>query len=246
MHHITIRGVRIDDVTYADVTDCITGYIADGHPHHIVTVNPEFIMEAQHNEPFRHVLEQADLATPDGFGLMLVSRWRRTPLRMRVTGVDLVTHLTTAAAQRGWSIFFLGAVPGVAEQAAAVLSESTPELNIVGCYAGSPHPNEEQHIHTLIEQAQPDILFVAYGTPAQELWIARNRTALRVSVMIGVGGAFDFIAGVAPRAPVWVQKIGMEWLYRLLKQPWRWRRMMLAVPLFLWSALCERTTSAQE
>ena len=243
MHHITIRGVRIDDVTYDDVIDCIAGYIADGHTHHIVTVNPEFVMEAQHNEPFGKALAQADLATPDGFGLMLVSRWRKTPLRTRVTGVDLVTRLTAEAAQRHWSIFLLGAEPGVAEQTATTLSQANPGLNIVGCYAGSPHPNEEQHIHTLIEQTQPDILLVAFGTPAQELWIARNRSSLQASVMIGVGGAFDFIAGVTPRAPLWVQKIGLEWLYRLIKQPWRWRRIMRAVPLFLWSALREHRTS---
>ncbi|MEM8532912.1 MAG: WecB/TagA/CpsF family glycosyltransferase [Chloroflexota bacterium] len=243
MHHITIRGVRIDDVTYDDVIDRIAGYIAEGRPHHIVTVNPEFVMEAQQNAPFRKALAQADLATPDGFGLMLVSRWRQTPLRTRVTGVDLVTRLTAEAAQRGWSIFLLGAAPGVAEQAAATLTQSTPGLKIVGCYAGSPHPNEEQHIHTIIEQAQPDVLLVAFGTPAQELWIARNRSSLHASVLIGVGGAFDFIAGVAPRAPLWVQKIGMEWLYRLVTQPWRWRRIMRAVPLFLWSALRERHTS---
>lgn len=245
MDHITIRGVRIDNVTYDDVIDCIAGYIADGRPHHIVTVNPEFVMEAQHNEPFRQVLAQADLATPDGFGLMLVSRWRRTPLQTRVTGVDLVTRLTAEAAQQGWSIFLLGAAPGVAEKAATILTQSNLGLNVVGCYAGSPHSNEEPHIRMLIEQAQPNILLVAYGTPAQELWIARNRTVLPTSVMIGVGGAFDFIAGVAPRAPRWVQKIGMEWLYRLVKQPWRWQRIMTAVPLFLWSALREPHTPQQ-
>ena len=234
---ITILGVGIENITEDDAIRRIGAFIADGGPHYIVTVNPEFVMEARHNTAFRRVLAGADMSTPDGVGLLLVARWRGTPLRSRVTGIDLTKRIAEAAAANGWSLFLLGAAPRVAESAAAVLQRTYPRLKIVGCYAGSPRATDEPHIRTLIAQASPDILLVAYGTPAQEMWIARNYLLLRVPVVVGVGGAFDFLAGKVPRAPRWMQRYGLEWLYRLIKQPWRWRRILMAVPLFLWTAL---------
>jgi N-acetylglucosaminyldiphosphoundecaprenol N-acetyl-beta-D-mannosaminyltransferase len=207
-----------------------------------VTVNPEFVMAARHNGAFRRVLAAADIATPDGFGLLLVARLRGTRFRARVTGVALVERIAAAAAERGWSLFFLGAAPGVAELTAAALQRAHPHLKIAGCYAGSPHPAEETAIRARIAAAQPDILLVAYGHPAQELWIARNQPLLQVPVAIGVGGVFDYLAGVVPRAPVWMRHAGLEWLYRLARQPERWRRILVAVPLFLWAALREPRT----
>jgi N-acetylglucosaminyldiphosphoundecaprenol N-acetyl-beta-D-mannosaminyltransferase len=237
---IRILGVAIDDVTEAEALERIAGFIASGAPHHVVTINPEFVMEARHNPAFRQVLAGASLATPDGFGLLLVARQRGTPFRGRVTGVALAEQIAALAARRGWSLFLLGAEPGVAERAAAALQQAHPALRIAGCYAGSPRPSDEPAIHDRIAQARPDVLLVAYGHPAQELWIARNQPLLRVPVAIGVGGVFDYLAGVVPRAPAWMRQLGLEWLYRLIKQPWRWRRILVAVPLFLWAALWER------
>jgi len=114
----------------------------------------------------------------------------------------------------------------VAERAAQRLTQKYPNLQIVGTYAGSPRPEEEDEIVGLVRAAHPDALFVAYGAPAQDLWIARNLHRLGVPVCMGVGGTFDFIAGVVPRAPDWVQRLGLEWSYRLLRQPWRWRRQL--------------------
>ncbi len=237
---ITVLGVTIDDVIEDEVIERVAAFIAEGGPHQIATVNPEFVMEAQRNPTFRAVLAAADIATPDGFGLLLVAKWRKTPLRGRVTGVDLVERLSAESARRGWRIFFLGAAPGVAEQAVAVLQGRYPGLAVAGCYAGSPRPEDEPEVQRVVAAAQPDILFVAYGHPAQDLWIARNQPVLRVPLAIGVGGAFDYIAGVVPRAPRWMRRLGLEWLYRLIRQPWRWRRIATAVPLFLWEALRER------
>lgn len=242
-HRITILGVAIDNITEGEAIDRIAGFIEQGGPHHVVTVNPEFVMEARRNAAFRRVLSAADLATPDGFGLVLVARMRGTPFRGRVTGIDLVQRLAAVAAQRGWSIYLLGAAPGVAERAAAVLQQRHPGLRIAGCYAGTPHPVDEPSIRELVAGAHPDVLLVAYGHPAQDLWIARNQPLLRVPVAIGVGGAFDYLAGVVPRAPAWMRRLGLEWLYRLVRQPHRWRRILIAVPLFLWAALREPRTS---
>ncbi|MGB9752113.1 MAG: acetylglucosaminyldiphospho-UDP acetyl-beta-D-mannosaminyltransferase [Roseiflexus castenholzii] len=236
---VIILGVAIDDVLMDDALAAVAGFIAEGGPHQIVTVNPEFIMEARRNRAFRRVLAAADLATPDGVGLILAARWCGTPLRGRVTGIALTERIAAAAALHGWSLFLLGAAPGVAERAAAALQRANPGLRIAGCYAGSPHPADEATIRERILAATPDVLLVAYGHPAQDLWIARNQPIMRVPVAIGVGGTFDELAGVVPRAPALVQRLGLKWLYRLLVQPWRWRRIMTAVPIFLWTVLRE-------
>jgi N-acetylglucosaminyldiphosphoundecaprenol N-acetyl-beta-D-mannosaminyltransferase len=236
---VVILGVAIDDVLMDEAIAAVARFIAEGGPHQIVTVNPEFVMEARRNRAFRRVLAAADLATPDGFGIILAARWRGTPLRGRVTGIDLTERIAAEAARRGWSLFLLGAAPGVAERAAAALQRANPGLRIAGCYAGSPRPSDEPPIRERILAARPDVLLVAYGHPAQDLWIARNQPLLRVPVAIGVGGTFDELAGVVPRAPALVQRLGLKWLYRLIVQPWRWRRIMTAAPLFLWTVLRE-------
>jgi N-acetylglucosaminyldiphosphoundecaprenol N-acetyl-beta-D-mannosaminyltransferase len=237
---VHILGVAVDDVTEGEAIRRIAGFIAAGGPHHVVTINPEFVMEARRNSAFRRVLAAADLATPDGFGLLLAARWRGELLQGRVTGVELVARIAEEGARRGWSVFLLGAAPGVAERAAAALQARAPGLRIAGCYAGSPRPADEASIRARIAAARPDVLLVAYGHPAQDLWIARNQPLLRVPVAIGVGGAFDYLAGVVPRAPAWLRRLGLEWLYRLLRQPGRWRRILTAVPLFLWAVLTDQ------
>jgi len=242
---VHILGVRVDNVTTADTLRQIEAYIADAHPHQIVTVNPEFVMEAQRNALFRVVLDDANLALPDGAGLLWAARVLGHPLRERVTGSDTLPQIAALSARKGYRLYFLGAAPGVgdapgvAERAAAILAERNPGLQIVGCYAGSPGPAEEEAIVARVRAAQPDVLFVAYGAPRQDLWIHHNLDRLGVPVCMGVGGAFDFVAGVARRAPLWMQQSGLEWLHRLICQPWRWRRM-LVLPKFAWQVLRQR------
>lgn len=231
---VTILGIGVDNVTMADALEKLAGFAASGAFHHAVTVNPEFVMVAQRDAAFAGVLNDADLAVPDGVGLLWAARWQRTPLRERVAGVDLVERLSGVAAQRGLRVFFLGAQPSVAEATAAILARRYPGLIVAGTFAGSPRAGDEDAITSLIAAAQPQILFVAYGAPQQDLWIARNRARLGACVAMGVGGAFDFIAGRARRAPRWVQRLGLEWLHRLLHEPRRWRRM-LALPRFAWA-----------
>ncbi len=233
---VFILGIGVHDVTMDEALQHIMAFATSGTFHHVVTVNPEFIMAARQNAEFAAVLNAADLAVPDGVGLLWAARWQGRPLRQRVAGVDLVERVAEASARRGLRLYLLGAAEGVAADAARRLTQRYPGLLIAGTYAGSPRPDEEEAILSRIIEARPHILFVAYGSPQQDLWIARNRERLGVGVAMGVGGAFDFIAGRARRAPLWVQRLGLEWLHRLLHEPWRWRRM-LALPRFVWAVL---------
>jgi N-acetylglucosaminyldiphosphoundecaprenol N-acetyl-beta-D-mannosaminyltransferase len=235
--HVRILGIPIANVTEDESLARIAAFLQQGGAHQVVTVNPEFVMEAQHNAAFRRVLLHADLATPDGFGLLLAARWLGTPLRGRATGVALVQRIAALAAERGYRLFLLGAAPGVAEQAAEVLRRRYPGLQIAGCFAGSPQPRHEPFLRQLIAAAHPDVLLVAYGHPAQDLWIARNQPHLHIPLAMGVGGVFDYLTGRVPLAPRWIRQMGLEWLYRLLCQPRRWRRILVAVPLYSWTVL---------
>ena len=232
----TLMGAPIHDVTMAETLALIAQWIDTGGVHQIATVNPEFLMKARHDPEFRATLQRAALCIPDGIGVLWATRLRGKKLRERVAGSDLVPLLSAEAAPHGWRIFYLGAAPGVAEKAAGILAARYPGLNVAGCYAGSPAPEEDDDIVARVCAAQTDILLVAYGAPKQDLWLDRNLARTGAAVGIGVGGSFDFIAGVSQRAPRWIQRLGLEWLYRLAREPWRWRRQ-LALPHFAWLVL---------
>ncbi len=234
-----ILGVRVDDVTGDETLTLVERFITERAPHQICTVNPEFIMAAQRDQVFRNVINGAALCLPDGVGVVWAARRLGHPLRERVGGTDTAERIAARAAQTGWRMYFLGAAPGVAEEAAGVLQARYPGLAVVGTFAGSPARAEEDAIIERIQAARPDVLLVAFGAPLQDVWIARNQPRLRTPVAMGVGGAFDFIAGVTRRAPGWVQRIGLEWLHRLMREPWRWRRQ-LALPRFVWRVLRAR------
>ena len=242
---LCILGVPVDAITYEQWLDRIGEWVRDRSatgPRHVCTVNPEFIMIAQDDPNFKHILNRAALCIPDGVGLLWAARRRGRPLPQRVTGSDGVPKIAARAAEEGWRLFFLGAAPGVADRAAEVLVSRHPRLKIVGTYSGSPASYEEDEIVEQINASGADILFVAFGAPAQDVWIARNLPRLRPRMAMGVGGTFDFIAGVIPRAPLWLQQLGLEWLYRLYVQPSRWRRM-LRLPRFVLAVLLERPAS---
>ena len=234
---------------FAQTLDLMAKWIADADPSHsgarqICTVNPEFIMAARRDPAFAAALRRADLRVPDGVGVLWAARLLGRPLRERVTGSDGVFRISARAAQEGWRVYFLGAAPGVAEEAARRLAARYPGLQVAGTYAGSPRAEEWRDIHARLAAARPDVLFVAYGHPRQDLWIDAHRADLPCAVALGVGGAFDFVAGVAVRAPAWVQRLGLEWLHRLLREPWRWRRMA-RLPLFALLVLRQRFTAGR-
>lgn len=258
---IQILGVRVDCVDFQQTLDLISGWIAQSraqveegenavsqpstlNPHfspftrQVCTVNPEFIMTARRQPAFAQALAAADLCTPDGVGVLWAARLAGVHLAERVTGSDGIHLICERAAAQGWRVFFLGAAPGIAERAAVELARLYPGLPVAGTFAGSPADTDWPQIRRRLTAAHPDLLFVAYGHPRQDIWIHQHREELPVAVALGVGGAFDFAAGTAPRAPLWLRRLGLEWLYRLVRQPWRWRRMA-ALPLFALLVLVE-------
>jgi N-acetylglucosaminyldiphosphoundecaprenol N-acetyl-beta-D-mannosaminyltransferase len=237
---LNILGVPVHAVTTADALRQVRCLMAEPRLHQIATVNPEFVMAAQQDAAFRYTLRQADLCLPDGVGLILASRWMGRPLPERVAGSKFVYHLAELAAEESWPLFLLGAAPGVADEAADVFQRLYPGLIVAGTFAGSPDPAENDAIVQRINDSGAQLLYVAYGAPRQDRWIERNlHTLTTVRVAMGVGGALDFASGRAVRAPQWVQNLGLEWLDRLIRQPWRWRRM-LALPRFAIRVIMER------
>jgi N-acetylglucosaminyldiphosphoundecaprenol N-acetyl-beta-D-mannosaminyltransferase len=238
-----ILGVRVDRVSQVQALDIIDQYIASRKDNgnqlpcrQIVTVNTEFVIAAQKNAEFRQVINSAALTVADGIGVVWATRYVRCPAPERITGTDTLVALAKRCVGKGYRLYLLGAAPGVAEQAGEKLQALAPGLQIAGTYAGSPAPGEEDAIIERIQAAAADILCVAYGAPAQDLWIHRNLSRLPAAVAIGVGGAYDFLSGRQRRAPQVMQRMGLEWLYRLYREPWRWRRM-LALPRFFVTVL---------
>ena len=195
-------------------------------------------MAAQRDAGLREVIRAADLVLPDGIGIVWALRLRGAAVPERVTGVDLLNAFAALAAGRGYRVFLLGGAPGVAEAAGKTLAARHTGLVIAGTYDGSPADAAAPSILRRINASGADAVFVAFGVPEQERWIASHRHHLGALVAIGVGGAFDFLAGQVPRAPRWMRRLGLEWLYRLARQPWRWRRMR-ALPRFALATLRE-------
>ena len=239
MDSVEILGVRVDDATYGDLLGEVDAFVASGEPHQVITVNAEMLVAARHDRELARALADSDLNVADSVGVMLAARLLGKPMQERVTGSDGIHHLAAHCALNGYGLYLLGAAPGVAELVAERLSAANPGLTIAGTYAGSPSAREEEDIIERISAADPDLLFVAYGVPAEEKWIARNRLRLGVPLMVGVGGAFDFVAGVTKRAPGWMRRCGLGWLHRLVREPWRWRRQ-LALPMFLMLVLKQK------
>lgn len=235
---VAILDVPVHPVDYAGTLALLIagldaeGPAAAGPTRQICTVNPEFIVEARRNGRFRQVLNEAWLNVPDGVGVLRALNLYGCSLTERVTGTDLIPRLAELCAARGWRMFLLGAAPGVGMTAADALAERFPGLEVCGTWSGSPADKDWPVIQRLLADTQPHILLVAFGHPRQDLWIHSHLGNLHSRVAIGVGGAFDFMAGTVPRAPGWMRDRGLEWLYRLLRQPARWRRM-LSLPVFV-------------
>ena len=234
-----LLGVRVDRITQRQAIERIDELVvqhkerpATSPCQQIVTVNTEFVMMAQYDTVFRNIINHAALVVADGIGIVWGTRYIGQPTPERVTGTDTLVEVAKLCANKGYRLYLLGAAPGVAEEAATRLQGLAHGLQIAGTYAGSPFPTEEDAIIKRVRISKADILCVAYGAPAQEIWIARNLARLPVAVAMGVGGAYDFLSGRQLRAPQAMQRLGLEWLYRLYREPWRWRRM-LAIPRFM-------------
>jgi N-acetylglucosaminyldiphosphoundecaprenol N-acetyl-beta-D-mannosaminyltransferase len=236
-----ILGVRVDDVTEDEAVARCVAFVREGR-RSVVTPNPEIVMAAREDRALRHALARADLAIPDGGGLLLAARLWGQPFRAQVRGSDLTTRLLAEAAAHGWRVFLLGGAPGVADEAAAQILARWPALRIVGTDAGQADEAHDPATRGAIAAAgRVDLLLVAFGAPRQETWLARNLPRLDVGVALGVGGTLDFLAGRVLRAPRPIRRVGLEWLFRLIVQPWRWRRQLHAARFFPLVALRART-----
>ena len=234
MHHrVQVLGVSVDNVTMEQAVRACEEAIKDKtKPHMVATANAEMIMSAQQDGELFNILASADLVVPDGAGVVWAARYQRTPLPERVAGYDLVQNLLKVAGEKGYSIFMLGGAPGIAEQAKNKALTLYPGLVVSGVQDGYFSPSQETEVIQAIKSVNPDILLVALGVPRQEKWIAKNMAEMKIALSIGVGGTFDVMAGTVTRAPVWMQRSNLEWLYRLLCQPQRAIRM-LALPRFV-------------
>lgn len=233
MKETTVLGVGFNQLTMDEALDEISTYMVQDKPHLVVTANPEMVMLAKEDQLLGEILERADLVVADGIGVVWASRILGDPVPERIPGIELAEGLLHRAAKKGWRVFLLGGAEGVADQAALALLEELPQLQIVGTHHGYFQTGlEEQALITQLKEARPQLLLVALGVPRQEKWLAAHLGSLKVPVAIGVGGSFNVWAGVDQRAPVWMRKIHLEWFYRLVKQPWRIKRMAV-LPKFV-------------
>lgn len=225
-HRADILGCLVDEVDYEQAMHAISAFVASRQGAHVITANAEIIYQASVMPEFQQIINRAELVTPDGIGTVWAGRYLGYGFPERVTGIDLISRICSEAVPKGWSLFFLGAAPGVAERAAQALCCSHPGLIVSGVRDGYFKPDEEAAVVAEILSARPDILLVAMGAPRQEMWIARFREELGVPVYIGVGGSFDVISGDKSRAPHWMIRLHVEWLFRLIQEPSRWKRQL--------------------
>lgn len=233
-----LLNVRVDRVDFSAVMSQIRQAIQLRQPRQLVTVNVDFIKLAKADANFRRLINTADISVADGMPLLWAARLIGAPLPERITGTDLVLGCAQLAAEEGHRLFLLGAAPGVAEQAGAELQRRFPGLTICGAYAppfGAWAEDEDRRIVERVRAARPDVLFVAFGAPRQDVWIREHMVELNVPVAAGVGGTLNFLAGKIRRAPQWMQDFGLEWLYRVAQEPGRlWKRYLLEdLPIFL-------------
>lgn len=229
---ISVLDIMIDCVTMQEAVDTIQRFIDSGKPHLIATANAEMVMFSQQDRELADILNHADLVVPDGAGVVWAARYQGAPMPERVAGYDLAQRLLALSAQRGHRVFMFGGAPGVAEKAKAAAEKNYPGLQIAGTRSGFFSPEDEAAIINEIREAEPAILLAALGVPKQEKWLQAHLSALNVPICMGVGGTFDVMAGNVRRAPVWMQRANLEWLFRLLNQPSRAIRM-LALPRFV-------------
>jgi len=229
---VNVLDIPVDNVTIKEAVERFKVLLNEHRLHTVYTPNAEIMMAAQRDAELKKILATADMLLPDGAGVVLASKIIRTPLKERVAGFDFTLECFKLSSQMNISYFFLGGKPKVAEEAANRVKIDNPDINIVGIRDGYFSSDEESDIIEAINSSNADVLLVALGAPRQEKWIYKNKDKLNVKICIGVGGTFDVLSGKAQRAPLFFQKNGLEWLYRLYKEPWRFKRM-LDLPRFI-------------
>lgn len=234
-----LLGTTVHAVSLGEALEWISRSVSSRSGGYVVTLNGAMLVQTARHHPLREIVNDAGLVTADGIGVILAARILGVDVVERVAGIDLTMAVCDRAASSGYRIYLLGGAPGVAQSAAQALRSRLSGLQIVGHHHGFFQPEDEPGIITAIKEAHPDVLLVAFGAPRQEQWMRRWHRELGVPVSIGVGGSFDVLAGRVPRAPRWMQRVGLEWLHRALREPRRWSVIRTIPPLFF-LALRER------
>ena len=240
MDSIKIFGVKIYNTTLDDITKILEEYLKGDNLRTIYTPNTEIVMEAKDDKKLRDLINEGDLVIPDGIGLIYASRIKKKPLKERVTGFDTSIKLLEIANKNVYSLYLLGGKEGVAKAAAENIIKDYPNIKIAGfhngyfkgSHMGLENQEEEKGIIDGINRLNPDIIFVGLGFPKQELWIHANKNKIKTRIIIGNGGVMDILSGNSKRAPEVYQRLGLEWFYRLLKEPSRIKRQ-LVLPKFM-------------
>jgi N-acetylglucosaminyldiphosphoundecaprenol N-acetyl-beta-D-mannosaminyltransferase len=234
---VRIGEIQMDPITLAQALEAIEGLVRGGRGGTVFTPNVDHFVLAEEDERFRNAYRDTDLSLVDGTPVLWAARVLGSPLPEKVSGSDLLLPVAELAARHGWRVFLLGAGPGVAERVKTILEADFPGVKIVG--TSSPNVDlskpvtEQKDVIDAVKATRPDVLFLALGSPKQEIWAHRIREAMKPTVVLGVGASFDFVAGTAKRAPRWISKAGLEWLYRLGHEPRRlWKRYLVRDPKF--------------
>lgn len=238
---IDVMGVRFDNVTMTEALEKARVMLQSEGADYVVTPNSEIVYEAMASKELEDLLNGASLVLPDGAGVVLGAKILGTPLKEKVAGVEFADGVLGLLAETGGSVYLLGSKPGVAELAAEKMLQKHPGLTIAGMADG--YFKDEAAVVAKVNEAKPDVLFVCLGAPKQERFMMNHRQELQVKLMAGLGGSLDSFAGTVKRAPRWMIKLSLEWFYRLLKEPWRFKRM-LRLPKFLWAVVLRRVKGA--
>ncbi|WNS42645.1 WecB/TagA/CpsF family glycosyltransferase [Paenibacillus sp. MMS20-IR301] len=242
---VPIFGIRVSKVDMAATVSYLTDAIRDRAAHQVITANPIMVMAALENPAYMEIMKSAELVVPDGTGVVWAAEYCKQPVAERVAGFDLLHELLRTGESYNWRVYLLGSTPEVIRETASRLQTGYPGIIIAGYRDGYFGPESDEEVLTDILEAKPDLLFVARGADSQEPWIAKHKARLQIPVMMGVGGSFDVISGKSRRAPKAFQKLRAEWLYRLLKEPTRYKRM-LALPRFAVKVVREKDKVTKE
>ncbi|MBR6013091.1 MAG: WecB/TagA/CpsF family glycosyltransferase [Selenomonadaceae bacterium] len=238
---VEILGVKVDALTMAQAVEKIESLISEKKSSLVATANAEMLMRATEDEELKKILNSAELVTADGAGTVWAAHHLGKNMPERVAGYDLVQEIMKISPKKSWKIFLFGAAPTIAEKAKLKAEELYPNIKIVGVRNGYFSAEDEPEIISQIKKSQPDILLAALGVPKQEKWLYAHKDELKVPVSIGVGGTFDVMAGVVKRAPLWMQKAKLEWLFRAMLQPSRAGRL-IALPKFVLKVVMSKSS----
>lgn len=248
MNKITILGIKLNLSSRKEVLEQIDKGLREKIEYtHVVSINPENLIVASKHTDFKKVIETAQIHISDGVGIVLASRLISGQAQERVPGVELMEILCKVAYKNSLSVVLIGGKPNLAKEVAECQNQKYSSMNFYGFEGyqdkNNPLEEEERRINAIVTDRKPSIVFVSFGSPFQELWIDRHKSLFSNSICVGVGGAFDFLGGKIPRAPRFMQKIGLEWLFRLVVEPWRWKRQ-LALIEFIWLVMKQKFTGS--